>query len=161
MPLSKDWGYVPGATFKTPKEVLNTLVEVVAKGGSLLLGVGPTPQGLIEPVVVERLTTIGEWLRVNGEAIYGSRPLVVSNEGNIWFTQSKDGSERYAIVTVGDNRSVGTTLEWRFNLPAKHSDLIVLSTGEKLKYKLKGGQISVTMPRGVGSDGLPVVLKYN
>ncbi len=161
LPLSKDWGYVPGATFKTPKEVLNTLVEVVAKGGSLLLGVGPTPQGLIEPVVVERLTTIGEWLRVNGEAIYGSRPLVVSNEGSIWFTQSKDGSERYAIVTVGDNRSVETTLEWRFNLPAKHSDLILLSTGEKLKYKLKGGQVSVTLPRGTGADGLPVVLKYN
>lgn len=161
MPLSKDWGYVPGATFKTPKEVLNTLVEVVAKGGSLLLGVGPTPQGLIEPVVVERLTTIGEWLRVNGEAIYGSRPLVVSNEGSIWFTQSKDGSERYAIVTVGDNRSVETTLEWRFNLPAKHSDLILLSTGEKLKYKLKSGQVSVTLPRGTGADGLPVVLKYN
>ncbi|MBO4382096.1 MAG: alpha-L-fucosidase, partial [Bacteroidales bacterium] len=161
MPLSKDWGYVPGATFKTPKEVLNTLVEVVAKGGSLLLGVGPTPQGLIEPVVVERLTTIGEWLRINGEAIYGSRPLVVSNEGNIWFTQSKDGAERYAIVIVGDNRSVETTLEWRFNLPVKHSDLILLSTGEKLKYKLKGGQVSVTLPRGTGADGLPVVLKYN
>ena len=160
VPLSKDWGYVPGAEFKTPQQILNMLVEVVAKGGSLLLGVGPTPTGIIEPVVVERLAAIGEWLQANGEAIYGSRTLPVCNEGDIWFTQSKDGYTRYAILVVDNPRTANLTLKWRFNLPDKKGEMVLLATGERLKYKIKGGQVEVTLPAAALVTGMPVVLKY-
>ena len=162
VPLSKDWGYVPGAEFKTPQQILNMLVEVVAKGGSLLLGVGPTPSGVIEPVVVERLTAIGEWLQTNGEAIYGTRTLPLCNEDNIWFTQSKDYRNKYAIIVVDDPRKVGSTLTWRFNLPSnKKGEMVLLNTGETLKYKVKGGQVEVVLPAAALVTGMPVVLKYN
>ena len=162
VPLSKDWGYVPGAEFKTPQQILNMLVEVVAKGGSLLLGVGPTPSGVIEPVVVERLTAIGEWLQTNGEAIYGTRTLPLCNEDNIWFTQSKDYRDKYAIIVVDDPRKVGSTLTWRFNLPSnKKGEMVLLNTGEQLKYKVKGGQVEVVLPAAALVTGMPVVLKYN
>lgn len=161
VPLSKDWGYVPGAEFKTPQQILNMLVEVVAKGGSLLLGVGPTPSGVIEPVVVERLNAIGEWLQANGEAIYSSRTLPLCNEGNLWFTQSKDTRYKYAILVVDNPRTATKTLQWHFNLPAKKGEMVLLGTGETLKYKVKGGQVEVTLPASALVTGMPVVLKYN
>ena len=161
VPLSKDWGYVPGAEFKTPQQILNMLVEVVAKGGSLLLGVGPTPSGVIEPVVVERLNAIGEWLQANGEAIYSSRTLPLCNEGDLWFTQSKDTRYKYAILVINDPRTAIKTLQWHFNLPAKKGEMVLLGTGETLKYKVKGGQVEVTLPASALVTGMPVVLKYN
>ena len=89
--LSDDWGWVPRPRFKSPEKVIETLVEIVAKGGNLVLGVGPTPEGLIEPEAVSRLKKIGQWLSVNGKAIYNTTITSHYNEGNIWFTQSKDG----------------------------------------------------------------------
>lgn len=50
-----------------------TLVNVVSQGGNLLLGIGPNANGKIPPIMQERLLQIGDWLRVNGEAIYGTR----------------------------------------------------------------------------------------
>ena len=59
IPLSDDWGYVKHPNFKSPQKIINSLIEIVAKGGSLVLGVGPTPEGVIQPEVIERLKTIG------------------------------------------------------------------------------------------------------
>ena len=61
--------------YKSPTKVIGLLAEITAKGGCLLLGVGPTPQGTIEDAVAERLHVIGDWLRVNGKAIYNPASL--------------------------------------------------------------------------------------
>ncbi|MCR4680191.1 MAG: alpha-L-fucosidase [Bacteroidales bacterium] len=160
VPLSKDWGYVPGAEFKTTQQIINMLVEVVAKGGSLLLGVGPTPEGVIEPAVVERLEQIGQWLQANGSAIYGTRPVLIYNEGNVWFTVSKDKTVRYAIVTVDADHPIGSTVTWRTNLPSKRTEIKLLSTGEKLKYKIQKGQVTVSLPKYASNTALPVAIEY-
>ena len=55
IPLSDDWGFVNHPRWKSPQRVISTLVEIVAKGGNLVLGVGPTPEGLIQPEAVSRL----------------------------------------------------------------------------------------------------------
>ncbi len=65
------WGYNKYETeFKTTRDLIRMLVEVVSKGGNLLLNVGPTPDGRIQDEFVTRLNAMGEWLKVNGEAIY-------------------------------------------------------------------------------------------
>jgi alpha-L-fucosidase len=67
------WGYNKYETeFKTERDLIRTLVEVVSKGGNLLLNVGPKPDGTIQPEFVTRLEAMGEWLKTNGEAIYGT-----------------------------------------------------------------------------------------
>lgn len=64
---------VPNAPFKSPQKVINILSEITAKGGCLLLGVGPTADGVIEEEVTKRLHEVGKWLRFNGKAIYNTR----------------------------------------------------------------------------------------
>lgn len=65
------WGYNKYETdFKTDRDLIRMLVEVVSKGGNLLLNVGPRPDGTIQPEFVERLEAIGRWMSTNAEAIY-------------------------------------------------------------------------------------------
>ncbi len=65
------WGYNKYETdFKTERDLIRMLVEVVSKGGNLLLNVGPRPDGTIQPEFVERLEAIGHWMNLNSEAIY-------------------------------------------------------------------------------------------
>ena len=67
------WGYNKYETeFKTSRDLIRMLVEVVSKGGNLLLNVGPTPDGRIGPEFVARLEAMGRWMKVNGESIYGA-----------------------------------------------------------------------------------------
>lgn len=60
--------------YKTGRELILLLVDLVSRGGNLLLNVGPAADGTIPPLMEERLLEIGAWLAVNGEAIYGTRP---------------------------------------------------------------------------------------
>lgn len=96
IPLSSDWGWIPDAKFKTADQVAALLIEVVAKGGNLLLGVGPTPEGIIQPEVEEILKEVGVWLDTNGEAVYQARITPHYRSGNIWFTAHKEKPLMYA-----------------------------------------------------------------
>jgi alpha-L-fucosidase len=62
--------------YKTSQDLILILVDVVARGGNLLLDVGPTADGRIPVIMQQRLTDIGDWLEKNGEAIYGTEPFL-------------------------------------------------------------------------------------
>lgn len=75
------WGYVKNAKYKTPDVVVRDLVDIVSKNGNLLLNVGPKPDGEIPEEAKKILLSLGEWLSINGEAIYSSKPWRVYGEG--------------------------------------------------------------------------------
>lgn len=154
--LSNDWGWVPNAPFKSPQKVIGTLAEITAKGGCLLLGVGPTPEGEIEPAVVERLHAIGEWLRANGKAIYNTRTTPNYHCGNMWFTADKDGRTLYAIYALPDGETLPATLEWTGNEPVGKVKL--LKGNKTLKCVKKEGKVQVTLPKGIANE--PVALQF-
>jgi alpha-L-fucosidase len=93
------WQYQPqNEIYKTGGQLIDLLVETRAKGGNLLLNVGPKPDGELPLEQEERLREIALWMQVNQEAIYGVRPWVITNEQNIWFTRAKNTDTIYAIV---------------------------------------------------------------
>ena len=154
--LSNDWGWVPNAPFKSPTKVLGLLSEITAKGGCLLLGVGPTAQGLIQPEVEERLTVIGDWLGKNGEAIYSTRTTPLYNDGSVWFTANKDGKTLYAIYALPENEKLPATIEWTGNIPT--GKMTLLDGNRKVSYSVKDGKVTVKLPKGL--PDMPVALKF-
>ena len=154
--LSNDWGWVPNAPYKSATKVINMLAEITAKGGCLLLGVGPTPQGLIEQPVVDRLHEVGEWLRANGKAIYNTTITPYYQEGNIWFTADKDGKTLYAIYALPDGEQLPDTLTWSTNVPK--GKMTVLANGKRASYQVEGEKVTVTLPKGLPNQ--PLVLKF-
>lgn len=78
---NKSWGYIENDTFKTPEFIVQQLADVVSKNGNLLLNIGPRSDGTIPQPVQQVLLDVGAWLKVNGNAIYGTRPWTSFGEG--------------------------------------------------------------------------------
>lgn len=101
--MGTSWHYRPtNKNYRDGTDLIETLIETRAKNGNMLLNVGPTPNGEIPTEQKGLLREIGTWLFVNEEAVYDIEPWVVTNENNIWFTQSKSTDAVYAIVTRPD-----------------------------------------------------------
>ena len=98
--MGTEWPWKPtNEIYKSGTELLEILIETRAKGGNLLLNIGPKPDGEIAIEQESRLREIALWNFVNGESIKNVRPWVITNENNIWFTRSKDSNTVYAFLT--------------------------------------------------------------
>ncbi|WP_114791087.1 alpha-L-fucosidase [Niabella yanshanensis] len=146
MTLGGAWGYVPNESFKSAPKVIASLIEIVAKGGSLLLGVGPGADGSLQQPIIDRLTEIGKWMDANGEAIYNTRSTAIFQDGNVFFTRSKDSKKMYALMPVADGAATPSIIEWSGNIPAKGSTVTLLETRQRLKWSLVNGKVKVVLP---------------
>lgn len=103
-PLGTDFSYEPDARkHKGTEWIVHNIADTVAKGGGLMIGVGPSAHGEFHPEAIRQMKGAGEWLKVNGEAIYPTRPREGAgwNEGDdIRYTRSKDRRFVYVILTT-------------------------------------------------------------
>jgi alpha-L-fucosidase len=91
MSINDTWGYKSNDTnFKSTATLIRSLVDVASKGGNYLLNVGPTGEGIIPQPEVDRLTAIGDWLKVNGDSIYGSGPTAFGDEAGQFDSKKTD-----------------------------------------------------------------------
>jgi alpha-L-fucosidase len=98
------WAYHQHPNYKPASRLVHQLVDIVSKNGNLMLNVGPRPDGTIPEPVQERLLQIGAWLKVNGEAIYGTRPFKVFGEGPTKIQEGHFGEAKLKEFTADDIR---------------------------------------------------------
>ncbi len=100
MTMGTQWQYKPtNDEYKSGTRIIEILIETRAKGGALLMNVGPKPNGELPIEQESRLREVALWHAVNGGAIHNTRPWVVAREENIWFTRDKAGTAVYAFLT--------------------------------------------------------------
>lgn len=150
--LGNAWGFVANDQYKEPSQVIHSLIEVVAKGGSLLLGIGPRPDGAFPEIAVSRLAEIGKWMKANGKAIYNTRITSEYHEGNTWFTQSKDGLTKNAVYCFKAGNMPDGDIEWQGNVPKKGSKMILLNSGQPVKWELSGTTVKVHLPGSIKNN---------
>jgi alpha-L-fucosidase len=98
MTMNDTWGFKSyDENWKTSSALVRNLVDTASKGGNYLLNVGPTGEGLIPAASVERLDAVGRWMRVNGDAIYGTRASPFSSP-LLWGRATSKPGHVYLIV---------------------------------------------------------------
>jgi alpha-L-fucosidase len=135
--------------YRTSKELVHELIDVVSHGGNLLLNVGPTADGRIPVIMQQRLRDMGSWLRINGEAIYSSRPCPGSrgqglgDEGGSPVRCTQRGSDLYVhllgwpdgeIDVAGLGSTEGVSVE-------------LLGYVGPIDWRIQGSGVVITPPR--------------
>ena len=145
------WCIVKEPKYKSCKEIIQQLCDVVSKNGNLLLNVGPQADGSFHPDAIKVLRQIGAWLKINGEAIYGTRPFKIAAEGP---TVIED--ENYDINKLTDQINKGDAAastkirlgEKDFRFTTKDGRIYAIAMGwpENEEYKIltlrRGGVLS-------------------
>jgi alpha-L-fucosidase len=109
--MGTQWQYKPtNEVYKSGGQLISMLIETRAKGGNLLLNVGPKPDGELPIEQEERLREMALWMFVNHESIYAVRPWVVTNDGDYWFTKRKNEDTLYVFVKEQERWKHG---EWK------------------------------------------------
>jgi len=163
MILGGGWSYSFDAKMMESRKVIHMLSDIVAKGGNLLLNIGPGPDGTWYDEAYERLKDVGEWLRINGEAIYSTRTIAPYYEGKLRYTRSKNGSA-YIIYLLEENETVPADIQVNGFVPEKGAKITILGKGSSLKWKSGNDSFNIQIPSGQ-SKSLPskyaVVLKVS
>jgi alpha-L-fucosidase len=160
--INDTWGFRKDDTnWKSPGQIAFKLVDIVSKGGNYLLNVGPTAEGVIPQASADVLRTVGRWLAVNGEAVYGAGPSPFGDEFGEW-------SARGAKDIRGQKLFLPHT-EWRattkpgklyltffseprapFEIPAMKNRLVRayrLADRAPIDLQTESGRTSFNMPR--------------
>jgi alpha-L-fucosidase len=127
--------------FKGPAWIINNLTDIVAKGGNFMVGIGPDATGQFAPEALQGIQEAGQWLKVNGEAIYATRP----RPGDLWkegeairFTRTKDRGAIYAI----SRRWPGPVLKLLTVEPRQGSQIHMLGWRGPLEWRYNYGSYS-------------------
>jgi alpha-L-fucosidase len=143
------WSWVPGANYMSGRKAIHTLIDVVAKGGNLLLNIAPGPDGDWDPAAYTLLGEIGDWLTINGEAIYNTKAIKPYKEGKCGFTQGNDGT-MYAIYMAGEDETQLPSKIMLYECFPKPDAVITLSgSNTPLKFKVSGDGCVVEIPKNL------------
>ena len=151
--MNGSWGFnINDRKYKSVKELVHYLVNAAGKDANFLLNIGPMPNGKIQPEFTDTLAKIGDWMKVNGESIYGTRGNVIAPQpwgvvtakGNVWYTHvMKMPADRKVTIPVGNKK-------------LKHAEL--LDGNVKVSFKQHKGTVILFLEKAV-PDSLDNVVK--
>jgi alpha-L-fucosidase len=144
MTMNGHWGYNShDQKWKSPEVLVRNLIDIASKGGNYLLNIGPTGEGVFPPEAVERLSAIGAWMKVNGEAIYGTgaTPFGAELKAQAWRATTKPG-RLYIHVFQWP--------EGKLQLPPVKGQIArayLLAGKTPVKFEQSAEGVSVTLPK--------------
>ena len=141
------WSYTPGAKYMSGREGIRLLVDIVAKGGNLLLNIAPSPEGEWQQGAYDLLKEFADWMKVNSEAIYGTRAMAPYKEGNICMTRKKDGTVYFFYIAGEDETELPKEVTIHSYRPGKGAKVTLLGSKGALHWKNSGEQgFTITVP---------------
>ena len=165
-----DWFYRTGQKYKTSNEITQMLVDIVSKNGNLLLNAVQTPEGNLEPDVLEILDGIGTWIKDNGEGIYSTRPWKIYGEGPSTIKKQEKGKyggikdvRTYQPTDIRFTTKNGTLFAFCMDKPTANISILslgktskisnqkvasvsMLGSNEKLKWKQEDNALVIQKP---------------
>lgn len=142
--------------YSSSKELIHELVDIVSRGGNLLLNVGPTADGRIPVIMQQRLVDMGEWLEVNGEAIYGTRKREISHQENggqeLFFTAKAD-----LLYCLFSDWSQEITIDLLDS--EKVSNVSLMGWDGELRWKSEGKRLRIELPK-MGLNESPCLYEW-
>jgi len=148
--MATSWSYVKTDKYKSVRELVHLLVDVVAKGGNLLLNIGPSPEGEWAPDAYDRLKGIAAWMKVNKESIYETRAIAPYKEGKVCLTRKKEGGAVYAIYLPEKNENrPPRTIGLKSLQPAAGATVTMLGVDGELRWKPDGNGVVIDLPESI------------
>jgi alpha-L-fucosidase len=157
MTMNGTWGYKSyDDKWKSSETLIRNLLDIASKGGNYLLNVGPKADGEFPAESIERLKDIGVWMKLNGEAIYGSQasPLAPLPWGRC--TQKEQNGNTTLYLSVFD-----WPVDGKLTVPDFHNDVksaVLLASGKKLSTSIDKDQLVITLP-DKAPDAIATVIK--
>jgi alpha-L-fucosidase len=146
MPMATSWSYVPDDRYKSGRLLVHMLADVVSKGGNLLLNIGPGPDGRWHAEAYDRLKELGNWMDVNGEAIYETRSVAPYREGKIRLT-GREGGPVYAIYLAEDGETnLPTYVSMTEVQPEADATVSILGVSGVLDWEIAGSGFVAKVP---------------
>ncbi len=145
-----DWYYRTGQKYKTANEVIQMLVDIVSKNGNLLINVVQTPEGDLEPDMIQILEEVGVWTAANGEGIYGSRPWQTYGEKSAEAKAVKPGrfNENYKFNSKDIRFTTKDGFLYAYCLGTPAEDIVIKSLAKNSRFKVD----PVASVKMLGSD---------
>lgn len=128
--------------YKPLRKVAHLLIDIVAKGGNLALNVGPQPDGRLPRHALRSIRDLGQWLRVYGEAIYGTRPCTPYRTGNFAFTRKDNKVYVFYLYDENDKPAEELTIPTDFNCKS----IAMLGMEMPIDFNITAEGIKVTIP---------------
>jgi alpha-L-fucosidase len=142
------WSWLPDGKYMSGRNAIQLLVDIVAKGGNLLFNIAPGPEGQWHDEAYRLLEEMGEWMKVNSDAIYGTRALAPYKEGKVCITK-KGGNTLYLYYMADEGEQMPSQIGMSaFSLPAK-AKIRMPGTDTNLKWNKTENGFAVTIPEKI------------
>ncbi|WP_223550657.1 alpha-L-fucosidase [Aestuariivivens sp. NBU2969] len=146
------WSYTPNAKYMSGRAGIHMLVDIVAKGGNLLLNIAPSPEGEWQQGAYDLLKEYGDWMTVNSSAIYATEPISPYKENNICMTQNKAGNVfLFYLAQEGENK-VPSEIVVNSISPKKGTRIRMMGSNKNLKWKKQDKGFKIIVPESLQNN---------
>ncbi|MGB9907205.1 MAG: alpha-L-fucosidase [Candidatus Saccharicenans sp.] len=139
------WSYTPEAKYLSGRQAIHLLVDIVAKGGNLLLNIAPGPDGTWQQGAYELLQEFAAWMKINSRAIYHTRAFPPYKEGQVCFTRGKDG-RIYLIYLAAEGEFMPEKIKVAAFQPRPSTRITLLGNNQKIAWKQAGSGFEISVP---------------